>query len=117
MEKVVSWCHGFQCILAENLAFDREIFDESLLIHINYDSNWTKNKRLKCLGCTLTIENLCEFAIKVKGFLVHFDGWSQQYISLLLIQEEQLSVNGERMCAKFLVIGLGEACPGTVWIG
>ena len=38
---------------------------------------------------------------------------SRAILPLPLIQEEQLSVNGERMCAKYC---LGEAFLGTVWI-
>ena len=41
---------------------------------------------------------------------------STTILPLPLIQEEHLSVNGERMGAKYW-LPAREACPGTVWIG
>ena len=40
---------------------------------------------------------------------------STAILPLPLIQEEQLSVTGERMCTKYCQTAK-EACPGTVWL-
>ena len=41
---------------------------------------------------------------------------STAILPLPLVQEEQLSVTGERMCTKYWLTAK-EACPGTVWLG
>ena len=63
--------------------------------------------RYSSVGSDVALESRSTRSILVSGTSFREDLVISTAI-LPLIQEEQLSVNGKRMCAK---------CPGTVWIG
>ena len=100
--KCKSYSHFFSKNISIHVIFNDQSFNDTLNNDVLVLINWAQDVNLACLiRCTRWSESILGASLKLHiPIFVEIDHeiFSTVILSLLLIQEGQLSVSGERMC-------------------